>query len=253
MGNEGGLGVELMTHIVERPIPVLLMGIVVGGSRRSELFGGACGDLVGFSLSDGWRVPGPRLGEERGTPIGRCGDTGGVGNDGGSRLVSSSDDPGSGGGSPRGGRGPGSSLGGWGVSETIARMFVVALVGANFLVGLVGIFWLFLNLMVGGSLILDMGKRGGLPLVGVLILELEVLAMAAVLFLLVVTLVRVGVRLVVGGALALPWEAGRVSETTARMLVVAVGMLVGILIGTLVALLLFTVLKVLVLVLACPS
>ena len=60
--------------------------------------------------------------------------------------------------------------------------------------GLVGVLWICLCLMVGGSLILGLGKRGGLPLVGVVILVLVIVMVAAVLFLLVMTLVRVEVR-----------------------------------------------------------
>ena len=58
--------------------------------------------------------------------------------------------------------------------------------------------------MEGGSLILVVGKRWEIVVVGVMMPVLEVMVVAAVLLLLVLTLVRVVVRLVVGGALALP-------------------------------------------------
>ena len=80
----------------------------------NERFGRACGAHVDLFLLGGERVPDPRHGEESGVPLNRCGDVVAGGRDGGSRLVSFSDGPGSGGGSPRGGRGPGSPLAGWG-------------------------------------------------------------------------------------------------------------------------------------------
>ena len=62
----------------------------------------------------GGSVPGPRREEEMGALNGGSVDTSAGGNDSGSCLVSSSVNPGLGGGSPRGGRGSGSPLEGWG-------------------------------------------------------------------------------------------------------------------------------------------
>ena len=67
-------------------------------------------------------------------------------------------------------------------------------------------------------------------MVRIMMLMLEMMIVAAVLSLLVLTLVRVVVRLVVGGALALPWGAGGVPETTARMFVLSLA-LGGVMVG----------------------
>ena len=129
-------------------------------------------------------------------------------------------------------------LGVWragGVSETTARMFVLCLRWGEMVVGLVLIVKGELCAVLRGSLILVMRKRGG-PALEVIQPMLMTVEMAILLFIIVLTLVRVEVRLVVGGALALPslrdlfadnalgvWGAGGVSKTTARMLVL-VGM-----------------------------
>ena len=178
--------------------------------------GGDCGSLGSTAAVRSEGVPDPHGVDEMGTRGGRSNDASARGNDGGSCLVSSGVDPGSGGGSPCGGRGPAPysprdpfadiAWGVWvagGVSETTARMFVLCLRWGEVVVGLVLIVMGELCAVLRGSLILVMRKRGGLALeVGMLLLL--TVAIVTVLIVLVMTLVRVEVCLVVGGALALP-------------------------------------------------
>ena len=72
--------------------------------------GGTCGNFGGSATCDGRGVPDPRGGEEMGNRGGRDNDASAGSDGGGSCLASSGVNPGSGGGSPRGGRGPGSPL-----------------------------------------------------------------------------------------------------------------------------------------------
>ena len=112
--------------------------------------GGACGGLGGSLLHGRRRVPDPRSGEGMGARHGGSDDTSAGGNGSGSCFVSSSVNPGLGGGSPRGGRGPGSPLGSWGVPETTARMFVLSLMWGSAVVGLAGILWMCPCALLGG-------------------------------------------------------------------------------------------------------